>query len=293
MSNYQYYFESEGVKLHVTEYKKVLDNPIVLLHGYPESGATWNDLIPLLQNSHRLIIPDLRGYGLSDKPEGIAGYDKFNMAKDLDNLMVHLKIDKFIVVGHDRGARVARAYALSYPEKVSCTCLVDIVPLEWIYDDLTASETPKKYWHWIWNLVPDLPEMLLKGHEKQFLEHKFGRSKKLLEKIQQNGSFDEYLAAFDEKGIKAQLNDYRATFEFDLPHYRSLRQQKIKLAVPTLLVWGQTGNLSGLPVMDIWEEFAADYEGHEIKDCGHFVPEENPEELANILINYLNRILIN
>ena len=282
-----HFFSSNGVKLYFAETGIKNGQIIILLHGYPESSETWRYLLPGLRDTYRIIMPDMRGYGKSDKPTGTASYDKFSMAEDLHNLTIHLGINKFILVGHDRGARTARAFALHYPEQLIGLCFIDIVPMEWIYDSMTAADVSKKYWHWIWNLVPGQAEMLLKGHEQEFLESKFNKSPGLLEKLKREGTFGHYLDAFVSGGLEAELNDYRETYRVDLPHYRELRDKQIKIEIPILLLWGETGNLEGLPVMEIWEKFASDISGTEIKGCGHFVQEEKAEQVLKTLLEFI------
>jgi len=288
MSTNRFFFSSNGANLHITDVGLSSADPIVLLHGYPESSETWKTIIPAFEKNHRLILPDTRGYGKSEKPDGISGYDKFTMAQDLNNLLVELKIGSVSLIGHDRGARIARAFALLYPEKVRCMSLLDIVPTEYIYDDLRPWQLPEKYWHWIWNLVPEVPELLLAGHEKEFLEKKY-KSPELLDKLKQNGAFDAYLDAFLAGSAHAQLNDYRAAFHIDLPHLRELKERNVKITTPTLILWGENGNLAGMPVMEIWAKVASDIRGTAILDCGHFIQEEKPEELIPLLMEFIRK----
>jgi haloacetate dehalogenase len=117
---------------------------VVLLHGFPFTNYTWRNQIPELSKKYRVIAPDLRGYGETDKP--ITGYDKRNMAKDLRELMRALKIDKIALVGHDRGARVATRFAKDHPDAIDRLVVVDNVPTRIVARDFNFSKMAKTYW---------------------------------------------------------------------------------------------------------------------------------------------------
>jgi haloacetate dehalogenase len=120
--------------------------PLVLLHGFPQSWLMWRHILPDLMARHHIIAVDLRGYGDSAKPAGEEGYDKGTMAADIHALLDHLGIVRPVIIGHDRGARVTRRYALDYPDAVRGVALLDILPVEYIYDRLTAAEAAVRYW---------------------------------------------------------------------------------------------------------------------------------------------------
>jgi haloacetate dehalogenase len=195
-----------------------------------------------------------------------------------------------VLVGHDRGARVARRYALDYPDGLAGVALLDILPAEYVYDELTAAEVARRYWHWVFQVVPDLPERLISGHEDSYLESFFGRAPELLERLRADGTYSEYRRAFLRPGaVTAALNDYRVTYEIDVPRYRAERAAGLQVTVPTLLMWGDRGNLAGMPVSDVWRKVANDIRGAlEIADCGHYLPEEQPEVVAEHLLRFAN-----
>ncbi len=260
---------------------------LVLLHGFPQSWLMWRLVLPDLLARYHVVAVDLRGYGDSAKPSGEAGYDKRTMAADIHALVRHLGLDRPLLVGHDRGARVARRYALDYPHALRGVALLDILPVEHIYDTLTAAEIARRYWHWVFQVVPDLPERLIDGHEEEYLAQFFGRTPDLLSRLRADGAWNEYRRCFLQPGaVAAALADYRATYHIDLPRYRAENAAGKHLTAPALLLWGDRGNLADQPVLDIWRRVATDVRGEAIPDCGHYLPEEQPAIVADRLLRF-------
>lgn len=285
------YATVNGVRLHYAESGAHGARSLILLHGFPQSWLIWRLVMPLLAARYHVVAVDLRGYGDSAKPEGQAGYDKGTMAADIHTLTQTLGIARPLLIGHDRGARVTRRYALDYPDTLVGAALLDILPVEWVYDTLPPEYLARKYWHWIFHLVPNLPEQLIMGREGAYLTAIFGRTPGFVDQIRADGAWDAYLQAFRQPGaIAAALNDYRATYSVDVPRYRAERAAGTRVKVPLLLVWGATGNLAGLPVVDIWREVAEDAHGYEVADCGHYLPEQQPTVVADHLLRYADRL---
>ncbi len=279
--------EVDDVWLHYVRGGANTAEPLVLLHGFPQSWLMWRLILPDLLARHHVVAIDLRGYGDSAKPAGAGGYDKGTMARDIRAVVRALDLAVPVVIGHDRGGRVARRYALDYPDALRGLALLDILPVEYVYDRLTAAEIGERYWHWIFHLVPELPERLIDGHEEEYLEQFFARSPDLLARLRADGSWREYRRCWLQAGaVEAALNDYRATFRQDVPHYRAARQSGQRLAAPTLILWGNRGNLANQPVLDIWREVATDVRGQAIAQCGHYLPEEQPEVVAAHLLRF-------
>src|SRR3954453_22735071 len=116
--------EANGIRQHVVE--EGSGPPVVLLHGFPETWSAWRKQIPVLAQRYRLIVPDLRGNGDTEKPA--AGYDKRTMAADIRALMEKMGCPRAVLIGHDRGARVATRFAKDYPETVAGLAVLDNVP---------------------------------------------------------------------------------------------------------------------------------------------------------------------
>ncbi|MEK1894306.1 MAG: alpha/beta hydrolase [Rhizobium sp.] len=146
----RYGIYANGIRQHVVEAGE--GPPVVLLHGFPETNFAWRFQIPVLAERYRVIAPDLRGYGETEKPA--TGYDKRNMALDLRELMKELQIEKIALVGHDRGARVSTRFAKDYPDLIDRLVVMDNVPTRIVARDLDA-KVAKAYWFFlsIWSQI--------------------------------------------------------------------------------------------------------------------------------------------
>jgi haloacetate dehalogenase len=276
-----------GISLHHVASGPPSARPIILLHGFPQSWLTWRMVMPRLALQYRVVAVDLRGYGESDKPPEEQGYDKGTMAADIRALADHLGLERPLLIGHDRGARVVRRFALDFPDALAGAAMLDILPEEWVYDHLTAGDAAEHYWHWVFQVVGDLPERLIAGHEEAYLTFLLSRPPGLLDRMRADGSFEEYRRAFLQPGaVQAALSDYRATFRIDVPRYRDERRTGLRIGVPVFLLWGSRGNLAGRAVLDIWRAVAGDVTGAEIPDCGHYLPEEQPERVSEHLLRF-------
>jgi haloacetate dehalogenase len=279
---------ANGVRLHYVLAGEERAGPLVLLHGFPQSWLMWRLVLPVLSASHFVVAVDLRGYGDSEKPPRETGHDQGTKASDVRALVQHLGLERVVMIGHDRGARVARRYALDHPDDLAGVAFLDILPAEYVYDELTAGAAAQRYWHWIFHLVPELPEQLITGREDAYLERFFVRSPEFLDRLRSDGAYHEYRRAFLQPGaVDAALEDYRATYDVDVPRYRAERAAGVRVTVPVTLLWGDRGNLAGQRVPEIWREVATDIrDAIEIEDCGHYLPEEQPKIVAEHLIRF-------
>ncbi len=281
------YITVNGVELHCATTGDPTAPAVVLLHGFPEHWMMWRHVMPLLRDRFHLVAVDLRGYGASSKPAGVASYAKGIMAADIAGVIAALGLRRPLVVGHDRGARVARRLALDAPEVLRGSLLLDILPAEWIYDHLTAAQIGAKLWHWVFHLVPDLPEQLITGREDQYLARLFQRSPAFVEQLRTEGVWESYLSVVRQpEGLAAMLADYRATFAIDVPYYRGLLVSGTQITLPIRVLWGERGNLAGLPVLEVWRECASEVSGQAIPDCGHYLPEEAPMVIAQAIADF-------
>jgi pimeloyl-ACP methyl ester carboxylesterase len=257
--------------------------PVVLLHGFPETNYAWRNQIPVLGESYRIIAPDLRGYGETEKPA--AGYDKRNMAKDLADLLDALGIGKIALVGHDRGARVATRFAKDYPGRIDRLVVMDNVPTRVVARDLDA-KIAKAYWFFNFHLVADLPETLIAGKEEQWLRWFF--SDWAYDPSAISGeAFDTYVRAYRAPGaVRGAMADYRANAE-DVA--QDLADADVKIACPTLALWGAdysaVGKLFDMP--KVWAEMADNLRAVPIERCGHLPHEERPEAVNALLLEFL------
>lgn len=272
-----------GIRIHyVTEGKGL---PVVLLHGWPQTWFQWRKIMPILSEHYTVVAPDLRGYGDSDKPRD--GYDKRTMASDIRELMHHLGYDQYYMIGHDRGARVAHRYALDSPSNITKLAILDILPTRFMFENV-SKEMATAYWHWFFNLVPELPELLVSSNIKAFLTHVY-RSLSFNPAFLTDNEVEEYVRAYSLPGsLKAGFDDYRAAAREDLE--LDTKDAGRKLEVPLLLLWGGEGGLvRQYPVLEVWRNYAVDPVGEAIPACGHFLPEEQPGIVAQKLLAFLKK----
>ena len=253
--------------------------PVLLLHGYPQTHAMWHKVAPELARDYTVVCPDLRGYGDSSKPKGLpdhANYAKRAMAQDMAEVMGALGHERFHVVGHDRGGRVAHRLARDHGRRVRSITVLDISPTLKMYQN-TSMQFAKAYWHWFF-LIQEapLPEKMLEGQAPYYILKRLGRGKSGMKHFARE-ALAEYERAFkDPRTLHSTCEDYRAAATIDLVHDQ---RDKAKLRMPLLALWGKHGVIEALfDCLADWREVAADVRGRAL-NCGHFIPEEKPREL--------------
>lgn len=265
---------ANGIELHVVVAGQ--GPPVVLLHGFPETWFCWRRVIPLLESDFTVIAPDLRGYGDSDKP--LDGYDKDTMAADIHELVHALGHHEVTLVGHDRGARVAHRYALDFPTEVTSVALLDILPTDHVFESMGA-DVARRYWHWIFQLVPELPEKLIAADLESYMRTIFQR----FGAEPDAGGWNEYLRVnSNPDAVRGFLSDYRAAYYEDFPRQKAEHAAGVRIQAPVLVLWGAEGNLGSDPVLEVWMDRAVSVRGRAL-DCGHYLPEERPYEVAEAI----------
>ena len=261
--------------------------PLLLLHGYPQTGYIWHKIAPLLAKDFTVVVADLRGYGDSDKPPTSADhavYSKRAMAADMIAVMAALGYERFFVAGHDRGGRVAHRLARDYPQAVEKLAVLDIAPTAMMYDT-TDMQFATSYYHWFFLIQPaPFPETLIGHDPKFFLESKMRHWGKDRSAITED-AFDDYLRCFSNPDtIHASCEDYRASASIDLEHDAADAGQK--LDIPLLVLWGATAMVGNkYDMLAAWREVAVDVSGFSVPG-GHYLPEESPDETYHALLNF-------
>ena len=253
--------------------------PVLLLHGYPETHACWHRLAPALASRFTVVCPDLRGYGESGQPASDPShraYSKRTMARDQLEVMAQLGFERFSLVGHDRGGRVAYRLALDHPERVTRLAVLDIVPTIETWELLGRSEGLATY-HWFFLAQPpDLPERLIGGDPDYFLRWTL-RSWAGRREAFDGRALAEYERAFrDPNVIRATCEDYRAGATVDVEDDAADRGVR-RIGCPVLALWANSGSEPRWDPIAIWRGWADDVEGRGVP-CGHFLPEEAPDE---------------
>ena len=264
--------------------------PVLLLHGHPQSSATWHALAPALATSHTVVAMDLRGYGASAKPPSggdHATYAKRAMAADAVGVMRALGHQRFALVGHDRGGRVAHRLTLDHPEAVERIAVLDIAPTLHMYER-TDRHFAERYFWWFFLIQPEpLPERMIGADPEFFLRHHLkGQSR--TEGVPSEAIIREYLRSYDDPAaIHAICEDYRAAASIDLVHDRLDRDECRSVEVPLLALWSAKGTVGQLyDVRETWREVADDVHGRAL-DCGHLLQEERPDEVLAELETFL------
>jgi haloacetate dehalogenase len=255
--------------------------PLLLLHGFPQTKAIWENVAPELAKNFSVVAPDLRGYGQSSKPHGKedhSSYSKRSVASDQHALMQALGYPQFFLLGHDRGGRVSHRLAMDFPESVLRLMVLDISPTLTMYDN-TTMEFAKGYWHWFFLIQPEpIPETLIADNPEFWIKQHMGRHAGT--GIFTPERWAEYLAGVsDPQTMHAMCEDYRAAATIDLDHDRADRAAGKKLTMPLRVLWGEHGlvNKCFKPIDD-WKAVAHEVSGQTVP-CGHYIPEECPKEL--------------
>lgn len=261
--------------------------PLLLLHGHPQTHLTWYKVVPELAKRFTVVATDLRGYGDSDKPAGDAehrNYSKREMAADQVAVMTSLGFDRFAVVAHDRGARVAHRMALDHPERISRLVLLDIAPTATMYAQ-TSREFATRYFWWFFLIQPfDLPERLISAEPEYFLDRHLASQTKIADSLDPRVR-DEYRRCYRDPATRhAICEDYRAAASIDLDHDAADADRRIE--APLLVLWGKLGTVGALfDVLETWRAKANDVEGQAIA-CGHSPQEEAPDALLSALDDF-------
>jgi len=273
----------DHVRIH---YRRLGQGPgLVLLHGYPQTGHMWRKVMPALAERFTVVAPDLRGYGDSDRPRG--GYDKRTMAADVADVVTTLGLGPALLVGHDRGARVAHRFALDHPTLLTRLVLLDIAPTYDVFAGMDQTSARAR-WHWLFHQVPDLPEALTAGREEVYLRYMY-RAWALNPAAIEEEAVQEYVRCFRQPGaMRAGFEDYRAGATVDLEHDGADRDKKI--AVPTLVLWGAGRTAQAADMLSVWRaRCAARVEGRAVPDSGHFIPEEQPAAVIDAILRFGGR----
>ncbi len=248
---------------------------VVLMHGWMGTSHTWRKLAPLLAADRFVIVPDMRGYGASDKPD--TGYDAATLSADILGVMQHLQVESAHIVGHDMGALVAFVFAGTYPDATLSMTYLDEPLVGFNLDQFTTyrEETYGGYWHFGFNTAPGLAELLIAGKEQEFVDYIVP----LMHSPNPDAVTSEDRKIYADSlrapnGIAGSAGWYRATFE-TARQMRTIGETGFKVPV---MAWG--GEF-GVPVTHAqFEAIPGEEAGGIIPGAGHLLPEEVPEVLA-------------
>jgi haloacetate dehalogenase len=285
-------FDYTTVEVKRTRYRPGVDgegDPVLLLHGFPETHYCWHRVAPALAAHNRVVVCDLKGYGETrSEPGGPLGegYSNRERADELVGLMARLGFERFSVVGHDRGGRVAYRMALDHPEAVHRLAVLNVVPTLDQFERM-AEGAALEYWPWFFLAQPPpFAERVISASAAYVL-------RSILESWPADpGAISEeatghYLRAFNEEAIPGICADYRASFHIDRQRDAEDRDAGRLIACPVLVHWGAEEEAL-TDSLEIWRGWADRVDGGPLPS-GHFIPEEAPEELTASLERFLGR----
>lgn len=283
------FVQTNGITLHVASGGQGV--PIVLLHGFPETHLAWRYVAPTLAKNFTVVCPDLRGYGLSDKPNGDEhhmNYSKRTMAKDIYELMKKLGHEKFAVAGHDRGGLVGFRLALDYPEAVTHLLVLDVIPTVDMWESLYGIFGVFGYHQFFLAQPNDFPEKMLQAGAKTFLDYTLDNWCKHPDALPTDIR-EEYMAAFaNPESLHAMCEDYRAGAFVDGDHDAEDKKAGKKIDIPTTILWQDPKGME-LPFdpLKTWQSWAPNCSGKAV-DAGHLLPEEKPDEVIQAITHLVS-----
>ena len=280
--DYQRVPVAEGVSLNAAVGGS--GSPIVLLHGFPQTHLMWRHVARDLAADHTVIVPDLRGYGESDKPSD--GYSKRTMAADTVALARALGHDRFALAGHDRGALVGFRAGLDHPGTITHLACLDVLPTLDMWDVLHGASAAVGFHLYLMAQPPGLPEQLIAGASDAFFGH-------FLDVWTNDPSAippDVRAAYLDacRAAVPSIVADYRASAGVDVEHDKADRDAGNRLRMPVTVLQQDWGAALGYDAVALWDAWAADLR-HQTVTCGHFMAEEAPAEVAKSLRTLLDR----
>jgi pimeloyl-ACP methyl ester carboxylesterase len=258
-------------------------DPVVLLHGWPETWYAWHKVMPALAQNYTVIAPDLRGLGDSSKPP--TGYDGKTLAEDIHQLVTQLGFNTIFLVGHDIGTQVAYSYAAEHPTEVEKLAVMELT-----IPGFAPPGRPPIWWA-IFHQTPDVPEALVEGKEMMYLSW-FLRGLAFNPAAITQEDINEYVSHYSAPGgMRAGFEHYRA---FPQDAIQNQNYSKTKLTMPVLALGGAYlpvlgGNITMPSIIYGMQQLAENVQGIRVPNSGHFIPEEQPQFLINQLSNFFGR----
>ena len=271
--------------LHVVHTGRTDGEPVVLLHGWPQTGHEWRKVAPLLGERYRLVIPDLPGLGESPRPA--AGYAKKAIAGELRDMCDQLGLSSFHLVGHDWGGPTAFALASAIPDRIRTLAILDVT-IPGIGPDISQGG---RRWHHAFHMTPDLPEALTQGREREYLGW-FYREFSWQRDAITPADVEEYVRCYARPGAMRSGFEYYRALPQDRADNQRLLESGFRLHMPVLALGGAKTEARGRAEepLESLRVIAPNTSGGAIPDCGHFIPEEQPAVLAEHLLRHFSSV---
>ncbi|WP_285640491.1 alpha/beta hydrolase [Lentzea sp. NBRC 102530] len=259
--------------------------PVVLLHGFPQTHLMWRHVAADLAADHTVIMPDLRGYGDSDKPQDTGEtYAKRTMAQDVVDVAKALGHDRFALAGHDRGALVAFRTALDHADHVTHLASLDVLPTLDMWDVMRGTSAAVGFHLFLMAQPPGLPEQLIGASPDAFFGH-------FLDAWGATPFSDEIKAEYlraSREAVTSIVADYRASATIDVEHDTADRNAGNRLTMPVTVLQQDWGAALGFDAKQLWDAWTRDLD-HRTVPYGHFMAEEVPQEIAQMIRDLLKR----
>jgi pimeloyl-ACP methyl ester carboxylesterase len=283
-----------GVRLHYWLGGDPYGKPVLLWHGFVGTGYSWYKVMPMLAEAgYFVLVPDMRGYGDSDKPSGTDGYDARALGEEFRALVKQIEFgsgQKLFLATHDMGAHPALLWAADHPNEIACLVYMEVPTMLEEFLTKVIVYTPEamakgSMWWWILPLAPGVPERLIVGHERAFLNWFYEGATADPESITRT-SIEETLRSFSgTEGVLGALGVYRAAFT-TIEQTTPLKHSKVE--VPVLAIGGDKA--LGIKVAQMVEAVAKNVTGKVIPACGHFIPEEQPAEFMRLFQDFVGKV---
>ena len=272
--------DANGISLHYVR-DGGPGSTVILLHGWPQDWYQWHEVMPLLQGEHDVIAVDLRGIGGSSKPD--RGYDKATLAADISGLMESQGINEAHIVGHDIGGQTAVSFAYAYPQKTKTLTVIDVpTPGTELFEEISMDP---RAWHWRFHANVDLAMLLVSGRQREYFEYFFARFAAGIPGVTEQ-EINYYAHVYsDPDTLRAGFEFYAA---FDEDHARNKELFKTPLELPALAV-NSSETVPFPHVTQALSTFARDTEGFTPRPSGHWIPDQHPEQLAEVLKDFFAR----
>ena len=278
-----HYADVGEVRLH---YVEMGEGPlVVLLHGFPEFWYSWRFQIPgLAEAGFRVVAPDMRGYNLSDKPQGVNNYRAELLGRDVARLIRACGAERAKVVGHDWGGVLAWMAAMHYPEQVEKLAILNVPHPDRFLQGLWTLHQLRKSWYIFFFQIPWLPEQVVRAGNFAWLRSNF-RNDPVRPEAFSPQDIERYVEALSRPGaLTAAINYYRALFR-QTP--AQVRRQLRKVEIPVLVIWGERDRYLGTELAQPDRTWVPDVRVERLVDASHWVQVDQPEKVNALLLDFL------
>ncbi|HEY9630090.1 MAG TPA: alpha/beta hydrolase [Coleofasciculaceae cyanobacterium] len=279
-----HFIQTNNIRLHCVMQGE--GDLVILLHGFPEFWYSWRHQIPVLAQHFKVVVPDLRGYNDSDKPD--SGYDLDTLSRDIRGLMENLGYLKAHVVGHDWGGAIAWHLAQKFPDALDRLAMLNAPPPQRFVQELASNlDQLRRSWYVLAFQVPALPEWLIRQNLRSFVKTLFQ------DQAIRKGAFtaqdtEIYQAALEKPGaLSAMLSHYRQLLSPQV-WLSNLGRSPAPISAPTLVLWGEEDFFFSQKLTEGFENLvAAPLKLKFLPHCGHWVQQEAPQTVNRELLDFL------